>query len=303
MANGLDERARARPRGADPRGQRAARGHHVLAGIECDIRADGTHGSRRRLPGPARHRDRVGPLRVQPGTGADDRSAAPRARLPVGRHPGPPDRPAAPQARGLPLDMDACSPPRRRHGVAIEINSQVDRLDLNDTHARLARDRGRQARHRLRRAQPGGARQPALGRRRRPPRLADGRRRPQHAAARRAAAAAPPAPHGAGTDEYQRWPRRRHDTRGNPRGLLHSDARDDPARLRARDRPAEGAADETKTARRRPSTWRAWRRCGRNGRPRKPPADDRPAYRATRDIARAPPAGPPPARCGRSSGP
>jgi DNA polymerase (family X) len=29
-----------------------------------------------------------------------------------------------------------------RHGVALEINSQVDRLDLNDRHARLARERG-----------------------------------------------------------------------------------------------------------------------------------------------------------------
>ena len=28
------------------------------------------------------------------------------------------------------------------HGVALEINSQVDRLDLCDAHARLARDRG-----------------------------------------------------------------------------------------------------------------------------------------------------------------
>ena len=29
-----------------------------------------------------------------------------------------------------------------RQGVALEINSQVDRLDLNDMHARLARSRG-----------------------------------------------------------------------------------------------------------------------------------------------------------------
>ena len=29
-----------------------------------------------------------------------------------------------------------------RAGVALEINSQIDRLDLDDTHARLARDRG-----------------------------------------------------------------------------------------------------------------------------------------------------------------
>jgi DNA polymerase (family X) len=29
-----------------------------------------------------------------------------------------------------------------KNGVALEINSQVDRLDLNDINARLARDRG-----------------------------------------------------------------------------------------------------------------------------------------------------------------
>ena len=29
-----------------------------------------------------------------------------------------------------------------RHGVAMEINCQVDRLDLNDAQARLARERG-----------------------------------------------------------------------------------------------------------------------------------------------------------------
>ena len=29
-----------------------------------------------------------------------------------------------------------------RHGVALEINSQIHRLDLSDAHAKLARDRG-----------------------------------------------------------------------------------------------------------------------------------------------------------------
>lgn len=40
------------------------------------------------------------------------------------------------------LDVDAIIDAAARHGVAIEINSQVDRLDLNDVHARLARERG-----------------------------------------------------------------------------------------------------------------------------------------------------------------
>jgi DNA polymerase (family X) len=42
----------------------------------------------------------------------------------------------------LRLTMDAVLNAAARHGVALEINCQVDRLDLNDVNARLARDRG-----------------------------------------------------------------------------------------------------------------------------------------------------------------
>ena len=40
------------------------------------------------------------------------------------------------------IDMDAIVTAAARHGVAMEINCQVDRLDLNESHARLARERG-----------------------------------------------------------------------------------------------------------------------------------------------------------------
>ena len=40
------------------------------------------------------------------------------------------------------VDMDAVVDAAARHGVALEINCQVDRLDLNDVNARLARERG-----------------------------------------------------------------------------------------------------------------------------------------------------------------
>ena len=40
------------------------------------------------------------------------------------------------------LDIEAVIPAAARCGTALEINSQIDRLDLNDTQARLARDRG-----------------------------------------------------------------------------------------------------------------------------------------------------------------
>jgi DNA polymerase (family X) len=43
---------------------------------------------------------------------------------------------------GYRLNMDLVTSAAARHGVALEINCQVDRLDLNDSHARLARERG-----------------------------------------------------------------------------------------------------------------------------------------------------------------
>ena len=43
---------------------------------------------------------------------------------------------------GLRMNLEQVTAAAARHGVALEINCQVDRLDLNDVHARLARDRG-----------------------------------------------------------------------------------------------------------------------------------------------------------------
>ena len=143
MANGLDERRAlahaARIRAVDAEGL----GVRLLAGIECDIRPDGSldladdclaaldivvasvHS--------AFNQDRA----------ADDRPRAARDREPARRHPRPPDRPHAPEARRPIRSTSRRSSTRRRaHGVALEINCQVDRLDLNDVHARLARDRG-----------------------------------------------------------------------------------------------------------------------------------------------------------------
>ena len=41
-----------------------------------------------------------------------------------------------------PVDVEAVIAAAARHGAAVEINCQVDRLDFNDVHAKLARDRG-----------------------------------------------------------------------------------------------------------------------------------------------------------------
>jgi DNA polymerase (family 10) len=43
---------------------------------------------------------------------------------------------------GYPLAFDRVVEAAARHGVALEINCQIDRLDLDDAKARLARDRG-----------------------------------------------------------------------------------------------------------------------------------------------------------------
>lgn len=46
------------------------------------------------------------------------------------------------QRQASALDMEATLDAAARLGVAVEINSQPHRLDLNDVHAKLARDRG-----------------------------------------------------------------------------------------------------------------------------------------------------------------
>ncbi len=142
MANGLDE-ARAlahaaRVRAADGRTGRV----RLLAGIECDIRADGAldladdclaaldlvvasvH-SAFNLD-RAQMTDRLLRAISHPSV---DILAHPTGRLILKREP-------------YAFDVEAVLDAAARHGVAVEINCQVDRLDLNDTYARLARDRG-----------------------------------------------------------------------------------------------------------------------------------------------------------------
>ena len=142
MANGLDEpRAlahAARIRAVDAEGI----GIRLLAGIECDILADGSldladdclaaldivvvsvHSAftqeREQMT------DRVLRALANPHV---DVLGHPTGRMILKRPP-------------YALDVEAVVDAAARHGVAIEINSQPHRLDLNDVHARLARDRG-----------------------------------------------------------------------------------------------------------------------------------------------------------------
>jgi DNA polymerase (family 10) len=142
MANGLDER-RALEHAARVRAMNGRfEGLTLLAGIECDILADGrldlaedclaqldivvasihSHMTQE----PAQLTDRL--LRAIECPWVDV-LGHPTARRLLRREP-------------LRFDVDAVMSAARRHGVAMEINCQVERLDLNDTLARAARDRG-----------------------------------------------------------------------------------------------------------------------------------------------------------------
>jgi len=142
MANGLDERRAldhaARIRAIDAEGV----GVRLLAGIECDIRPDGSldladdclaaldfvvvslHSAFNQER--AQITDRV--LRALENPYVDV-LGHPTGRRLLARAPAP-------------LDIEAVLDAAARYGVAVEINCQVDRLDLNDVQAKLARDRG-----------------------------------------------------------------------------------------------------------------------------------------------------------------
>jgi DNA polymerase (family 10) len=142
MANGLDEHRAlehaARVRSLNGRFE----GLTLLAGIECDILADGrldladdclaqldlviasvhSHFSQ----DIQEMTDRV--LRALDSPWVDV-LGHPTGRLLVKRD-------------GLRLDVEQVISAAARNGVALEINCQVDRLDLRDSHARLAHERG-----------------------------------------------------------------------------------------------------------------------------------------------------------------
>ena len=143
MANGLDERRAlehaARVRALNGRFD----GLTLLAGIECDILPDG----RLDLADDCLAQLDIVVASVHShfsqDASADDRPAPASDRVPAGStcSATPPDAcscSATPSASTWTRSSTAAA----RHGVAMEINCQVDRLDLNESHARLARERG-----------------------------------------------------------------------------------------------------------------------------------------------------------------
>ncbi len=190
MANGLDER-RALAHAAAVREAGARVGIRALAGIECDILPDGTldladdclaqldlvvasvHSAL--TQGAAEMTDRL--LRALENPWVDI-LGHPTGRLLLRRQP---------ERFDLERVVDACA----RLGVALEINCQVDRLDLDDVNARLARDRGAALVISTDAHSTRALDAVALGRPRRAPRLAHGVRCAQYAALRRVLGPAP----------------------------------------------------------------------------------------------------------------
>lgn len=142
MANGLDEHGALEQARRLRDLNRRLEGITLLAGIECDIRPDGTldlswdclaqldiviasvHGAFNQEEGQMT--DRV--LRALECPWVDV-LGHPTGRLILKRE-------------GYRLNLERVIAAAAAQGVALEINSQMDRLDLDEHHARLARDRG-----------------------------------------------------------------------------------------------------------------------------------------------------------------
>jgi DNA polymerase (family 10) len=117
-------------------------GVRLLAGVECDIRADGSLD----LADDCLAALDIVVASVHSAFNQDREQMTARLLRAI-EHPhvdilGHPTGRRILKRQPYPVDMEAVIEAAARHGVAIEINCQVERLDLNDVHAKLARDRG-----------------------------------------------------------------------------------------------------------------------------------------------------------------
>jgi DNA polymerase (family 10) len=142
MANGLDERralAHAeRIRAVDAEGL----GIRLLAGIECDIKPDGSLD----LADDCLAALDIVVASVHSAFNQERQEMTDRVLRAI-ENPhvdilGHPTGRMLLKRQAYPIDVEAVIDAVKRGGAAIEINSQPHRLDLNDGHARLARDRG-----------------------------------------------------------------------------------------------------------------------------------------------------------------
>ncbi len=141
MANGLDER-RAIEQAARIRARDGHAGVRLLAGIECDIRPDGTLD----LDDDCLAALDIVVVSVHSAFTMDRQQMTDRLLRAI-ENPhvdilGHPTGRRLLKREPYPFDVEAVVAAAARHGVALEINCQVERLDLNDVHAKLARDHG-----------------------------------------------------------------------------------------------------------------------------------------------------------------
>ncbi len=142
MANGLDERRAlahaARIRAVDAEGI----GIRLLAGVECDIRPDGSLD----LADDCLAALDLVVASVHSGFNQERQEMTDRVLRAI-ENPhvdilGHPTGRLLLKRPAYPIDIEAVIDAAARLGVALEINSQAHRLDLHDVHAKLARDRG-----------------------------------------------------------------------------------------------------------------------------------------------------------------
>jgi DNA polymerase (family 10) len=141
MANGLDE-SRALAHAARIRTLDRTSGVRVLAGIECDILADG----RLDLADDCLAQLDIVVASIHSAFSQDRQQMTDRILRAI-ENPwvdilGHPTGRLLLKRSPYAFDLEAVVGAAARHGVALEINCQVNRLDLNDVQARFARDRG-----------------------------------------------------------------------------------------------------------------------------------------------------------------
>jgi DNA polymerase (family 10) len=142
MANGMDERRllehAARVRALNGRYE----GLTLLAGVECDILADGTLD----LADDCLAQLDIGVASVHSQFGQEPAQATDRLlramECPWVDVLGHPTARRLLKRAPLRFDGETVAAAAAGHGVAMEINCQVERMDLNDVNARLARERG-----------------------------------------------------------------------------------------------------------------------------------------------------------------
>ncbi|MBZ5556856.1 MAG: DNA polymerase/3'-5' exonuclease PolX [Acidobacteriia bacterium] len=142
MANGLDEKRAlahaARIRAIDAEGV----GVRLLAGIECDIKPDGSLD----LSDECLAALDIVIVSVHSAFNMERQQMTDRILRAI-ENPnvdilGHPTGRRLLTRQAYPLDMEAVLDSAKHHRIAVEINCQVERLDLSDAHAQLARERG-----------------------------------------------------------------------------------------------------------------------------------------------------------------